>query len=156
MVRVFAFLVGLAFAGVLAISLFSGVVGLSSEPARGAGVARSSTSIPSISRCASDGPFGKFDNQQLQRGFQVYGEVCAACHGLSLVSFRELEHIGYNEAEVKKIAADWKIQVPSINPDTGEAATRKALAVRHLPRRRSPTTSRRARRTTMRFRPTCR
>ena len=39
---------------------------------------------------ASDGPFGKFDRQQLQRGFQVYKEVCAACHGLSLVSFRDL------------------------------------------------------------------
>ena len=39
---------------------------------------------------ASDGPFGKFDRQQLQRGFQVYKEVCAACHGLSLVAFRDL------------------------------------------------------------------
>ena len=76
---------------------------------------------------ASDGPFGKFDNQQLQRGFQVYSEVCSACHSLSLVSFRELEHLGYSEAEVKKIASDWKTQVPSINPDTGEVATRKAL-----------------------------
>jgi ubiquinol-cytochrome c reductase cytochrome c1 subunit len=76
---------------------------------------------------ASDGPFGKFDNRQLQRGFQVYSEVCSACHSLSLVSFRDLEHLGYSEAEIKKIASDWKTQVPSINPDTGEAATRKAL-----------------------------
>ena len=53
--------------------------------------------------------------------------MCASCHGLSLASFRELEHIGYTEAEVKKIASDWKIQVPTINPDTGEAMTRKAL-----------------------------
>jgi ubiquinol-cytochrome c reductase cytochrome c1 subunit len=76
---------------------------------------------------ASDGPFGKFDTQQLQRGFQVYAEVCASCHGLRLAKFRELEQIGYTEAEVKKIATDWKIQVPSINPDTGEATTRKAI-----------------------------
>ena len=76
---------------------------------------------------ASDGPFGKFDKQQLQRGFQVYSEVCSACHSLSLVAFRDLEALGYNEAEIKKIASDWKTQVPSINPDTGEAATRKAL-----------------------------
>ena len=39
---------------------------------------------------ASDGPFGKFDRQQLQRGFQVYKEVCAACHSLNLVAFRDL------------------------------------------------------------------
>jgi ubiquinol-cytochrome c reductase cytochrome c1 subunit len=76
---------------------------------------------------ASDGPFGRFDKQQLQRGFQVYSEVCSACHSLKLVSFRDLAGLGYNEAEIKKIASDWKTQVPSINPDTGEASTRKAL-----------------------------
>ncbi|HEY7006502.1 MAG TPA: cytochrome c1 [Sphingomicrobium sp.] len=82
---------------------------------------------------ASDGPLGKFDNQQLQRGFQVYSEVCSACHSLSLVSFRDLEKLGYSEAEIKKIASDWKTQVPSINPDTGEAATRKALPSDNFP-----------------------
>ena len=82
---------------------------------------------------ASDGPFGRFDNRQLQRGFQVYSEVCSACHSLSLVSFRDLEHLGYSEAEIKKIASDWKTQVPSINPDTGEAATRKALPSDNFP-----------------------
>src|SRR5438067_745472 len=76
---------------------------------------------------ASDGPFGKFDRRQLQRGFQVYSEVCSACHSLKLASFRDLKGLGYNDAEIKKIASDWKTQVPSINPDTGEAATRKAL-----------------------------
>src|SRR5215212_9736175 len=75
----------------------------------------------------SDGPFGKFDKAQLQRGFQVYSEVCSACHSLKLASFRDLKGLGYNDAEIKKIASDWKTEVPSINPDTGEAATRKAL-----------------------------
>ncbi len=79
-------------------------------------------------RSSSDGPFGKFDKAQVQRGFQVYSEVCSACHSLKLASFRDLKGIGYNEAEIKKIASDWKTQVASINPDTGEAATRKALA----------------------------
>src|SRR5438270_10604290 len=83
---------------------------------------------PKELRLASDGPFGSFKNQaQLQRGFQVYSEVCSACHSLKLVSFRDLKGIGYNQAEIKKIASDWKTQVPSINPDTGEASTRKAL-----------------------------
>src|SRR5215212_9903996 len=81
----------------------------------------------------SDGPFGKFDKAQLQRGFQVYSEVCSACHSLKLVSFRDLKGLGYNEAEIKKIASDWKTQVPSINPDTGEEATRKALASDNFP-----------------------
>jgi len=81
----------------------------------------------------SDGPFGKFDKAQLQRGFQVYSEVCSACHSLKLVSFRDLKGLGYNDAEIKKIAADWKTQVPSINPDTGEAAGRKPLPSDNFP-----------------------
>src|SRR3546814_8036783 len=66
-------------------------------------------------------------NRQLQRGFQVYKEVCAACHSTDLVHFRDLEGIGYNWAEVKAIAAQWVIEQPTINPDTGEASTRKNL-----------------------------
>src|SRR5947208_13350459 len=84
---------------------------------------------------ASDGMFGSFKSNQaqLQRGFQVYSEVCSACHSLKLVSFRDLKGIGYNDAEIKKIASDWKTQVPSINPDTGEASTRKALPSDNFP-----------------------
>jgi len=126
MVRLFAFLIGLAFAGVLAISLFVGVANNISNPAEEL-ASEALHQHPKHLALASNGPFGKFDNQQLQRGFQVYSEVCAACHSLRLVAFRDLEHIGYNEAEVKKIASDWKTQVPSINPDTGEVASRKAL-----------------------------
>src|SRR6185369_6251866 len=81
----------------------------------------------------SDGPFGKFDKAQLQRGFQVYSEVCSACHSLKFASFRDLKALGYNDAEIKKIASDWKTQVASINPDTGEPATRKAIPSDHFP-----------------------
>jgi ubiquinol-cytochrome c reductase cytochrome c1 subunit len=82
----------------------------------------------------SDGPFGSFKNQaQLQRGFQVFSEVCSACHSLKLVSFRDLKGIGYNDAEIKKIASDWKVQTPSINPDTGEPSTRKPLPSDTIP-----------------------
>ena len=80
---------------------------------------------------STDGPFGKFDNQQLQRGFQVYREVCASCHSLSYVAFRNLREIGYSEAEVRKIASEF--QVPSINPDTGEPATRPGLPADRFP-----------------------
>jgi ubiquinol-cytochrome c reductase cytochrome c1 subunit len=82
---------------------------------------------------ASDGPFGKFDRQQLQRGFQVYKEVCAACHGLNLVAFRNLHDLGYEEAEVKAIANQWAIEVPTENPETGEPATRKAIPSDNFP-----------------------
>jgi ubiquinol-cytochrome c reductase cytochrome c1 subunit len=126
MVRVIAFLVGLVFAGVLLISLISGVSTYFSNPPQPL-AAEEFHLAPRPLRLASDGPFGKFDNRQLQRGFQVYSEVCSACHSLKLVSFRDLEGIGYKEAEIKKIASDWKTQVPSINPDTGEPAGRKAL-----------------------------
>lgn len=59
------------------------------------------------------GPFGHFDRAQLQRGFKVYKEVCAACHGLKLVSFRNLAEPGgpeFSEAQAKVVAAEYKIQ----------------------------------------------
>ncbi|HEY5458912.1 MAG TPA: cytochrome c1 [Sphingomicrobium sp.] len=82
---------------------------------------------------ASDGPFGKFDKQQVQRGFQVYKEVCSGCHSLTRVSFRDLHQLGYEEAEVKAIANQWQVEVPSVNPETGEPATRKAVPSDYFP-----------------------
>src|SRR4051794_2622543 len=88
---------------------------------------------PKALHLASDGPFGKFDRQQVQRGFQVYKEVCSACHSAKLVAFRDLAELGYSEAEVKAIASQWATEVPSVNPDTGEPATRKATPADHFP-----------------------
>ena len=82
-----------------------------------------------------EGVGGTYDNRQLQRGFQVYKEVCSACHSLKQVAFRDLEEIGFNKAEVKAIAKGWTTEVPSINPETGEPTTRKATA-RSVSRRR--------------------
>lgn len=81
----------------------------------------------------SAGLFGTFDNQQLQRGFQVYKEVCSACHSLRLVSFRDLAALGYDEGQIKTIATDWQIEQPSVNPETGEPATRKNLPSDRFP-----------------------
>src|SRR5687768_15354875 len=80
-----------------------------------------------------DGPFGKYDRPQLQRGFQVYKEVCASCHGLSFVAFRDLHDLGYEEEEVKAIADRWQIEVPAVDAKTGEASTRKALPADRFP-----------------------
>jgi ubiquinol-cytochrome c reductase cytochrome c1 subunit len=118
--------IGAVFALVLLISMISGVATyVKSPPAPLA--SEEFHKLPRPLHLASDGAFGKFDKRQLQRGFQVYSEVCSACHSLKLVSFRDLKGLGYDDAEIKKIASDWKTQVPSINPDTGEEATRKAL-----------------------------
>lgn len=59
-----------------------------------------------------EGPFGTFDQEQLQRGFQVYHEVCAACHGLRYVAFRNLgdKHgPGFPEEQVKAIAELYEV-----------------------------------------------
>src|SRR4051812_7371290 len=118
--------IGAVFAGVLLISLISGVAEYVGNPPAPL-AAEEFHQAPKPLRLASDGPFGKFDERQLQRGFQVYSEVCSACHSLRLVSFRDLKELGYNEAEIKKIASDWKTQTPSLNPDTGEQAGRKPI-----------------------------
>jgi ubiquinol-cytochrome c reductase cytochrome c1 subunit len=56
-----------------------------------------------------DGMTGVVDRQSAQRGFQVYKEVCASCHSLNRVAFRSLQDIGFSEAEVKAIAAEYKV-----------------------------------------------
>lgn len=54
-----------------------------------------------------DGVFGRFDHNSIQRGLQVYKEVCASCHGMSRVAFRSLTDIGLSEAETKALAAQY-------------------------------------------------
>jgi ubiquinol-cytochrome c reductase cytochrome c1 subunit len=126
MVRPIAVLAGLGFVFVLLFSLIVGATAYLREPPVET-VEHGFHKHPEALKLASDGPLGKFDRQQLQRGFQVYKEVCAACHSLKYVAFRDLEQIGFSEPEVKAIANQWAIEVPSVNPETGEPATRKAL-----------------------------
>jgi len=80
-----------------------------------------------------EGPFGKFDRQQLQRGYQVYKEVCSACHAMHLLSFRNLSQPGgpeFSEAQMKAIAAGF--QVPTID-DNGEPAQRAGTSADRFP-----------------------
>jgi ubiquinol-cytochrome c reductase cytochrome c1 subunit len=132
MVRFLGFLVGLGFVAAVAWSLLWGAVAYVGSPHEQTVEARLHEEPRDVSYSFA-GPFGRYDLQQLQRGFQVFKEVCSACHSLSQVAFRDLRQIGYNEAEVRAIADQWQIQVPSINPDTGEAATRKAIPADHFP-----------------------
>jgi len=126
MVRFFGILVGLFFAGWLLVSFVMGAAAYFSDPPAETVEHKFVKHVKEL-QLPSDGPMGKFDRQQLQRGFQVYKEVCAACHSLRLVSFRNLTDLGYNEDEVKAIAANWAIETPDIDPDTGEASTRPSL-----------------------------
>ena len=132
MIRKLAFLVGIAFAGVLLLSLFVNLKSFITDPPAPTAESIFHREAKEL-ELASNGPFGKYDRQQLQRGFQVYKEVCSACHSLKLVAFRDLREIGYSEAEVKAIANQWSTEVPSINPETGEPATRKALPADYFP-----------------------
>ena len=131
MVRIFGILAGLFFAVAVLWSFAVGAINFAQEGMPHS-VERSFHKHPKELELASDGNFGNFDKQQLQRGFQVYKEVCSACHSLRLVAFRDLRQLGYNEAEVKAIAAGF--QVPGIDPNTGETNTRPGLATDYFPK----------------------
>lgn len=70
------------------------------------------------------GIFGAYDQAQLRRGFLVYNEVCANCHGLGLVAYRNLADLGFKPDEIKKIAAEK--EVPGNPDEEGEPTKRKA------------------------------
>ncbi len=70
-----------------------------------------------------EGPFGRFDRMQLQRGLQIYTEVCSACHGMKHVAIRELGEEGgpqLPDDQVRAYAATMDIDDPS----TGETRPR--------------------------------
>ena len=133
-------MVGAAFVFVLALALFGTVSDrIKTPPVESAAewvqsrIEASTGSHLLSAQLASDGVTGRFDRRQVQRGFQVYKEVCSACHSIRLVAFRDLQKMGYTAPEVKAIANQWQIEQPSPNPDTGEAATRKNLPSDHFP-----------------------
>lgn len=69
--------------------------------------------------------FKTYDYAAVQRGFQVYKEVCSACHSAHLLSYRNLHDIGFNEEEVKAIAAS--VEITDGPNDQGEMFTRPGL-----------------------------
>lgn len=78
-----------------------------------------------------EGKFGSFDRPSIQRGFQVYKEVCAACHSMKRVYFRNLEDIGFSPAEIKTLAAEYTvIDGPD---DAGDMFERNAIASDKIP-----------------------
>ena len=56
-----------------------------------------------------EGPLGTYDKASLQRGLMVYRQVCAGCHSLKLVAYRNLEALGYSEDQIKAIAGEYTV-----------------------------------------------
>ena len=81
-----------------------------------------------------EGPFGSFDRNQLQRGLQVYTEVCSACHGLKFVALRTLGDKGGPELSTEKENDQVRAYAALIevtDAETGEA--RPAIPSDHFP-----------------------
>lgn len=66
-------------------------------------------------RFSFDGPFGSYDQHQLQRGLQIYTEVCSACHGLKYVPLRTLTDLGYSDAQVRAYAEQFEVFDPELD-----------------------------------------
>src|SRR3954454_5712978 len=89
------------------------------------------TPQPPRQKWSFSGPFGHYDKGQLQRGFKVYKEVCAVCHGMKYVAFRNLEALGYSDGQVKAIASEYKI--PDGPNDQGEMFERAGRPADYFP-----------------------
>ena len=80
------------------------------------------------------GPFGTYDRAQIQRGFQVFREVCSNCHSARALAFRNLAEPGgpeFSDAQVKALAAEYKVQDgPN---DEGKMFERPARPADHFP-----------------------
>ncbi len=79
----------------------------------------------------SDGVLGTFDRAQLQRGYQVYKEICSGCHSINRIAFRNLTAIGFTPAQVKALAK--QSDIASIDDKTGEPNTRKGIPADKIP-----------------------
>jgi len=133
MVRILGILVGLGFVGVAAWSLLWGAIAYLQEPPQETVEQRFHHHARDDIRFSFDGPFGRYDRRQLQRGLQVYQEVCSSCHGLQYVAFRNFHELGYSEAEVRAIADRWPRKVATVNPRDGAPAERNPIPADRIP-----------------------
>ncbi|WP_417310075.1 cytochrome c1 [Devosia sp.] len=77
------------------------------------------------------GVFGTYDQNQLQRGFQVFREICSSCHSARLLAFRNLSEYGgpgFSEEQVKALAAEYEVDDPD-----AEGGRRPAVPADHWP-----------------------
>jgi cytochrome c1 len=110
-------------AGALAASLAAATV-----------TAASAEDAPPRQKWSFHGPFGTYDQAQLQRGFQIYKEVCSTCHSIKLLAFRNLAEPGgpsFSEAQAATIAAGY--QVTDGPNDQGQMFQRPGTLADHFP-----------------------
>jgi ubiquinol-cytochrome c reductase cytochrome b/c1 subunit len=109
----------------LAQSLLAVVVaGAVASGAKPAAAQAPETATPPKLSWPFSGPFGKYDEAQLQRGLRIYHDVCSNCHGLSLVAFRNLADPGgpgYSPAQAAAYAAQYKLSAADHFPSPNEA-----------------------------------
>jgi len=89
--------------------VFAGLLLAAAQPAS----AQTEQVSPPRHKWSFAGPFGKYDQAQLQRGFKIYREVCANCHSMEMLSFSNLAEPGgpgFSEAQAKAVAAEYKIK----------------------------------------------
>jgi ubiquinol-cytochrome c reductase cytochrome c1 subunit len=89
-----------------ALAVLGSLVAFAPAPASAAG---EEIHLPNT-RFSFSGIFGTYDRASAQRGFQIYKEVCANCHAMHLLSYRNLRALGLTEAQVAAIAATVQIQ----------------------------------------------
>lgn len=131
MIRLFGIITGLFFAVAVLWSFGNGAFVAATEGLGEETAERVFYKHPEKLDLSSDGIFGTFDVAQLQRGYQVYKEVCSACHSLKFVAIRDLAQLGYDEGQIKTEAASF--QVPGIDPNTGEVTTRPGMPTDYFP-----------------------
>ncbi len=86
-------------------------------------IAAGEQATPPRQKWTFSGMFGYYDNNQLQRGFQVYQNVCAACHSMTKLSFRNLSEKGgpeFKPEQIRELVTKWPIQVKDGPNDKGE------------------------------------
>ncbi len=107
-------------------------VALAAGAAMLAGPALAQESTPPLphEQWSFSGPFGTYDRASAQRGFQVYKEVCSSCHSMKLMSYRNLQGIGLDAAQVRAIAST--VTVPGGTNDNGDPITRNGLPSDHF------------------------
>ncbi len=132
MVRLLAFLVGLFFSGWLLVSGGFTIYEMINKPAVET-VEHQFHKHPKHVSFAHDGVLGKYDKGQLQRGLKVYQEVCAACHSLGQVAFRDFEALGYDEGQIKALAKGWANPQKTFDPINGDRGERPNLPSDKLP-----------------------
>ena len=115
---------------VLALALGIGALVGNSAPA-----AAAESEQPPKLKWSFAGPIGKFDRAQIQRGFKVYREVCQVCHGMTLLSFRNLAEEGgpgFSRQQVEAVAAEY--QITDGPNEQGEMFERPGLPADRFPR----------------------